>query len=221
MDIIRHHYGITRRILVVSVILLLALVFLVVVPGVPFPLKLLVRHAAQPVYSGPEATTTYFQRPASVTKKAWKESNRYCGMLAAGPTVSRFRRALLQDHWASQHLRGYFGLRLVGEAALDNRPGVLKMLFSRGAPPNGIITFGTQENTPLDVAVHFGHNEVVKVLLAAGADPYERFRGVGGITTPYQEAVARKRRKIVALMKAAMARRHAAGGGNERPSTRP
>ena len=48
---------------------------------------------------------------------------------------------------------------------------MVKLLLDGGADPNRILGIVGQKQTALMAAARFGHNEVVTVLLEAGADP--------------------------------------------------
>ncbi|MCB1694260.1 MAG: sigma-70 family RNA polymerase sigma factor, partial [Pseudomonadales bacterium] len=69
------------------------------------------------------------------------------------------------------------GESAVWAAALFNRQRHLKRLLDRGADPN---VFSASGNTPLHVAAMRGYAEVVSMLLAHGADPSIKDRGVEG-----------------------------------------
>jgi RNA polymerase sigma factor (sigma-70 family) len=76
----------------------------------------------------------------------------------------------------------------VWAAALFNRPRALSRLIDAGADVNIVSAAG---NTPLHVAAMRGYADIVRRLLAAGADPTIKDRGVEG-TPPLVTAMPRR-----------------------------
>lgn len=206
--ILSHRGYAWRRVLLIIFVTLLAFLLLLVLPFSPLPIHLAISHTENLVH----------------VSHSDEELYNYYDMMDDKHNSSSIERAIVHDQWALAHLHGDFGLQLVNYAASSNRLGVLKMLIARGAPVNGVIDVDgnakPMQTTPLDEAIISDHPRAVSILMAAGADPSERFSmGNGmGMRTPYQDAFSGKvDPKIVAIMKSvSQARNHAV----QTPATR-
>ena len=66
---------------------------------------------------------------------------------------------------------GSFDRTPLGQAAINGRDGVIKLLLSKGADPNITDEHG---NNPLHGAAQEGHKTAVELLIEAGADPKKK-----------------------------------------------
>ena len=112
-------------------------------------------------------------------------------------TTASIMKKIEGDHWSAVRLNRAFGLYLLEAAANYDRPGLVKALLSRHAPVNGngnFLPYSSDDpgpNNPLDEAVRCTSPDpkIIKMLLAAGADPFARFSlGNSKFSTAYQDS---------------------------------
>ncbi len=180
-----------KAILVLSVIACILLLLVTMFPAYPF--RLVIKHTETLV-------------PVS---NAILEKYHFKGLIRDRYSAKNIKRQILRDPWAANHVRGALGLSLVNSAASYKRPGVLRMLLSMHAPVNGLcgIEYGdtTMETTPLNTAVTAEHPDLklVRILLAAGADPYQTFSDDGSPqSTAFKNALASRDPELVRIFKA-------------------
>ncbi len=149
-------------------------------------------------------------------------------------TTAAIMKEIESHHWSAVRLNRAFGLYLVESAAYYDRPGLVKALLSKHAPVNGngnFLPFSMDDpgpNNPLDATIHSTSPDpkIIKMLLAAGADPFARFStGDSKFSSAYEDSrhcrnpevtkifMALKRRKVPIGGGGAASTRSAAGSG--------
>lgn len=180
-----------RTILVLSVIASILLLLVTMFPAYPF--RLVIKHSV-----------TFVPVSKSISEKYHFEN-----LIRDRYGAKNINRQILHDPWASDHIRGALGLSLVNCATRYKRPAVLRMLLSMHAPVNGLagIEYGDAflETTPLDTAVTAERPdlEIVQILLAAGANPYQTFSdGDLPRRSAFQDALTSQDSELVRIFKA-------------------
>ncbi len=129
-------------------------------------------------------------------------------MMANRAPLAKISLAVLRARLRGRRLSGPFGLRLIDDAVGTDRPHVLAMLIRRGAAINGVLESRFSPHrppdrvSPLDDAVTLRRPRLAKMLLAAGAIPYEKCPTRGGsFTNPYEDSKAAGSKRIAAIFK--------------------
>jgi hypothetical protein len=140
--------------------------------------------------------------------KEFAEETTFSNYIDNGHTASFVQDALNKDAWASANIHNKFGLVLVNDAASDGQSQILRMLLSKGAPPDGLIDIDIGPpsplnvwTTPLNTAIIYDQPEIVRILLTAGADPYRHFFSAGNSETPYDDGLVSQNAEIREIMK--------------------
>ncbi len=179
-----------KAILPLSIIATVLLVTVVMFPALP--IRLTIRHTESLV-------------PIS---KSTAEGYHFRHLIRDRYSAGTIRKQILGSPWASSHIRRRLGLSLVNRAAFYKRPAVLRMLLSLHAPVNGlrVVAYGDPvvETTPLDTAVTAEHPdlEIVRILLAAGADPFQAFSdGSRTPSSPFKDALVSHDPELIKIFK--------------------
>ena len=180
-----------KTIFALSLFAAILLILITIFPAYPF--RLIMRHTEAFVPVG----------------HAISEEYHFKNLIRDQYSAADIQRRILNNAWAASHIRGDLGLSLVNCAAFFKRPAVLRMLLSMHAPVNGLagVEYGdtTLETTPLNTAVTGEHPDlkIIKILLAAGADPYQTFSDGGSTpSSALGAALTSQDSEIVKIFKA-------------------
>lgn len=112
-----------------------------------------------------------------------RDVNRMTPVMLAAQCGHAEAYRMLVEAGADLHAVAFRQLDLLEAAARSGNVEIVRNLLDRGLPVNGhwqpinVVQRKMGHDTPLMQAVEFGHVEIVRMLLEAGADPTAKYRG--------------------------------------------